>query len=69
MTKSISYDEFRNLIAQRLRDKETSLHKIANQCDNVSHMTIARFAHGESELTGPKIIELARAFGVRVILK
>lgn len=62
----VGYTELRQLVREKLATHETTLFRLASLCDDVSHSTIARFASGQAELTGPKITQLAQAIGVRV---
>ena len=62
----VGYNELRQLVSTKLVNQETTLFRLASLCEDVSHSTIARFASGQAELTGPKITQLAQAVGVRV---
>lgn len=62
----VGYNELRQVVSTKLDSHETTLFRLASLCEDVSHSTIARFASGQAELTGPKITQLAKAVGVRV---
>jgi len=64
----LSYEDFRKRVHMMLLEHETTLYRLESLCDSMSHSTIARFAKGQAELTGPKINQLAKAVGVQVLM-